>query len=352
MQVPLIFILLWILAKSAGFYAPWTHPLGYINLLTFSYMVQGSTESAGIIRMVAPHFALASALVVWSFASKNKPLAGPLAALLLLATPLYFHMTAQSHIDTMRIFTFLAVFIALYGHIQRPTFGTAIIVGLAVGLSHFTHSSGILTLPILIPLYLIISGLPVKKLATYLSVIVLLGVMIILPRWLDNLAVYGSLATDQVKVWAFPEVFFNEHIAATRQLVTTFNKIWYGILKGFSYPLQFGVGHYMLIVVLIWLTVQYKPHKNLNAIWREKRWLRPDPQIYSLWILAGFYGIVILSVLLGKDLIIKNGRYLLTIQPFVVLVVASTVAKFITIKFHSDANNQTPVHNPAPQTKS
>jgi len=320
-------------ALSGGFYAPLTHPLGYINLMTFANMLQGETVSAGIIRFIAPYYAMVSAIAIWGFASRTAALAGPLAALLLIATPIYFELSAQSHIDTMRIFTFMAAFIALYHHIKRPGFGSAIIVGLAVGMSHFTHSIGILTLPILVPIYLITSGVSFKKTVLYLGTIIVIGIALILPRWVVNISVFGSLVADQVKVWSIPEVYFAEYLAAVRQLVTPLDKIYFGLLKGFSFPSQFGVGYYLFVFALAWLIKERMPHKNIEKIWKERQFLRPEIVVFSLWVLAGFYGIVFLSILLDMDLIIKNSRYILTVQPFISVVIACVTAELLTKKF-------------------
>jgi len=314
-------------SKFGGFYSPLTHPLGYINLMTFGYMLQGSTDSAGIIKMINPYFVIASVIAIWSFAARKIALAGPIAALILISTPLYFEVSAKAHIDTMRIYTYMVAFFALYYHIKKPNFVTAIIVGLAVGMAHFTHSIGILTLPILIPIYLIVSGLSLKRTFLYLGTIIIIGLALIAPRWSINLATFGSIVADQVKVWSIPEVYFDEYLAAVRQLTTPLDKVFYGILKGFSYPEQFGLSYYIFALVVFWLVIKTRVHKNIKLIWQKKLFIKPDVVVFSLWVLAGYYGIVSLSAVLGMDLIIKNARYLLTVQPFIAIVVACILAE-------------------------
>lgn len=317
-------------AAAGGFYGPWTHLPGYVGLLSFGYMLQGGAESAGVIRLVAAWFAFAGAAGVWRFAASASPAAGPLAAFLFLSTPLYFDSAADAQIDAMRIFTFLAAFTCLHALVRRPSAGLAVIVGFAVGLSHFSHSIGILTLPILLPLYAIVSGRKVRPLLADAVLITAAGVVLVLPGWLRNLAVFGSLAADGTPVWAIPHVRFDEHVAVTRLLATPLEKIFNGVLRGWTEPGSFGYTYWFLLAgAVAWAVwaVTDRPRWRPRAALRNRAWLRPGPVGFSLWILAGFYGIVVLSVLLGTDTVIKNPRYVLTVQPFVCIAAAGMIAR-------------------------
>ena len=313
-------------AAAGGFYGPWTHLPGYVGLLSFGYMLQGGAESAGVIRLVSAWFAFASVVGVWRFAALASPAAGPLAAFLFLSTPLYFIVVAQAHIDAMRMFTFLAAFTCLHALIRRPSAALAVIVGFAVGLSHFSHSIGILTLPILLPLHAIVSGRKVRPLLADAVLITAVGVVLVLPGWLRNLSVFGALAADETPVWAIPHIRFDEYIAVTRLLATPLEKIFNGVLRGWTEPASFGFGHtywFLLAGAVAWAVTRWRP----RAAWRDRAWQRPGPVGFSLWILAGFYGIVVLSVLLGTNAVIKNPRYVLTVQPFVCIAAAGVIAK-------------------------
>ena len=317
-------------AAAGGFYGPWTHLPGYVGLLSFGYMLQGSTESAGVIRLVAAWFAFAGAAGVWRFAASASPAAGPLAAFLFLSTPLYFSSAAEAQIDAMRIFTFLAAFTCLHALVRRPSAGLAVIVGFAVGLSHFSHSIGILTLPILLPLYAIVSGRRVRPLLADAVLITAAGVVLVLPGWLRNLAVFGSLAADGTPVWAIPHIRFDEHVAVTRLLATPLERIFNGVLRGWTEPGSFGYTYWFLLAgAVAWAVwaVTDRTRWRPRAAWRNRAWLRPGPVGFSLWILAGFYGIVVLSVLLGTNAAIKNPRYVLTVQPFACIAAAGMIAR-------------------------
>ena len=317
-------------AAAGGFYGPWTHLPGYVGLLSFGYMLQGGTESAGVIRLVAAWFAFAGAAGVWRFAAAASPAAGPLAAFLFLSTPLYFSSAAEAQIDAMRIFTFLAAFTCLHVLVRRPSAGLAVIVGFAVGLSHFSHSIGVLTLPILLPLYAIVSGRKVRPLLTDAVLITAVGVVLVLPGWLRNLAVFGSLAADGTPVWAIPHIRFDEHVAVTRLLATPSERIFNGVLRGWTEPVFFGCTYWFLLAgAVAWAVwaVTGRTRWHPRAAWRNRAWLRPGPVGFSLWILAGFYGIVVLSVLLGTNTAIKNPRYVLTVQPFVCIAAAGMIAR-------------------------
>ena len=316
-------------AAAGGFYGPWTHLPGYVGLLSFGYMLQGGAESAGVIRLVSVWFAFASAAVVWRFAALASPAAGPLAAFLFLSTPLYFGSAAEAHIDAMRMFTFLAAFTCLHALVGRPSAALAVIVGFAVGLSHFSHSIGILTLPILLPLHAIVSGRKVRPLLADVVLITAVGVVLVLPGWLRNLAVFGSLAADGTPVWAIPHVRFDEHVAVTRLLATPLERIFNGVLRGWTEPAYFGYTYWFLLAAAVAWAVTGRPRRHLRAAWRNRAWQRPGPVGFSLWILAGFYGIVVLSVLLGTNAAIKNPRYVLTVQPFVCIAAAGVIAKWL-----------------------
>ena len=317
-------------AAAGGFYGPWTHLPGYVGLLSFGYMLQGGAESAGVIRLVAAWFAFAGAAGVWRFAASASPAAGPLAAFLFLSTPLYFSSAAEAQIDAMRIFTFLAAFTCLHALVRRPSAALAVIVGFAVGLSHFSHSIGILTLPILLPLYAIVSGRRVRPLLADAVLITAVGVVLVLPGWLRNLAVFGSLAADGTPVWAIPHIRFDEYLAVTRLLATPSERIFNGVLRGWTEPVFFGCTYWFLLAgAVAWAVwaVTGRTRWRPRAAWRNRAWLRPGPVGFSLWILAGFYGIVVLSVLLGTNAVIKNPRYVLTVQPFVCIAAAGMIAR-------------------------
>ncbi|MDP3459702.1 MAG: hypothetical protein Q8S09_10555, partial [Hyphomonas sp.] len=119
--------------STDGFIARWTHPLGYINLLTYSYLLQGTGETSFVARFIAPYFAFALTILLIAFAGFRRKVSGLLTSLFLLSTPLFYGLVVQCHIDPARIAAFTAAIAATWIAAQGPSGPRGLLAGLACG---------------------------------------------------------------------------------------------------------------------------------------------------------------------------------------------------------------------------
>lgn len=314
-----------------GFSAGWTHPMGYINLLVYSYLLQGPTDYSGISRYVAPYFAFAIVWIINAFAGYKSKIVGLLSAFLTLTTPLFYSLVVQNHIDATRISAFVAAIIAIWMVSRRPTNKFIILAGLACGMSMYSHSIGILTLPLAIPIY-IITAKP-AKLKRHIFVVISICVLAFLPlifRYVINLNVFGSMIADSVEMWTFPELNIDKTRTVERYMATPIDLVLNGAFAGFTKIKLFGFAYYLLSVILVVMAL-----RNLRSIGKLVGWLKSqswrqsdDPIYTSALVLLGYLGIMLLTISMGTDLAVKNPRYILTIQPFIIILSMLMVAKF------------------------
>jgi hypothetical protein len=335
-----------------GFYAPWTHPPGYSILLTLGYFIQGNTINAGIIRMCAPFCALFGLIALGLMGEFLKKGAGVIACLLWLLSPLYLHLIIQNHIDPVRIGAFVAS-VALSLHaMQHPHVRSVIALGIGAGLAHFTHSMGLLTLVLILPVFGVMArttllnriGLGALACGVALSVT---GINL-----LDNLRLYGSPVSDTPLIWNLPEIPIREYLEYSRGINGVYEKMLYGVFKGFSKFIDFGPLYWMALLMLVFLgghilwsedktalkdhgvkmgsrfTSQMLAHLRISLFATP---LSPSPVVFLAGIVAIFYLFLFSTLAIGSDLAIKNSRYLLTIQPLIALLAGVGFAFIATL---------------------
>lgn len=305
-----------------GFTASWTHPLGYINLLTYSYLLQGNTETSFVARFVAPYFAFALAFLLVAFAGFRRKVSGVLTALFLVSTPLFYGLVVQCHIDPTRIAAFTAAIAATWMAAASPSVWRGLLAGLVCGVSMFSHSIGILTLPIAIPIYVLLarrSQLWVHSLVTALMVIVPLLMLAL--NYSINFRVFGSPIADAVEIWTYPELGVEHSRLVTRMMETPVDMLFNGALMGFRKTDLFGPFYFVFLLAIgVWTWSIRSAWLNPIKALRQQQWrLADDPTPAALLVVIGYTGIMIITLLAGTDLAVKNARYILTMQPFLLI---------------------------------
>lgn len=304
-----------------GLFAPWTHPLGYVGLQVIARMLEGGGEQSLLISLFTPYFALTGALALAAIAGAGRPAAGPVAAYVMLATPIYFHLAVQAHIDVMRLAVFLCAFIAVWLVARRPALTLAVIAGVACGMSQFTHSIGFITLPLMLPLLAIISLGSFRETARNIGVILVVATAFVLLRLAINLSTYGVLIGDSAAVWEIEALRETEHRAVLRLLYTPFDVFVRAILRGWSDLPLFGYSYWLATIGMVGALIAWRRQiADVRGLVQRRIWQAPEPAMAAFIVVVGFFGMVLLSVAGGTDIIIKNARYLLTIQPMVAMI--------------------------------
>lgn len=321
-------------AATGGFISPWTHPPAFPGLLAFAMLVQNSTEAVGAGKFIAPWFVVATLVANARLAGSRWRSAGLLAAAFLLGTPDYFDLAVQCHIDVPRIAALLAAILAIKLAIERPTMRAALLAGVASGLSQFTHSIGFVTLPLVLVLFTFASlarGTPAGAILRTILIIVPVSLAFIAPQIARNLAIYGRVLQDNVPVWDLPFIRINEYLAATRMLNTWTDKVVFGALAPLFSLTAFGLAGLVALAGLctrVWVGVAHLRERGWAGLYTR---LGGDTYVLPAMVVCGFVGLALLSALAGSYLIIKNPRYLVTVQPFMALL----AGLFLTDLYHA-----------------
>lgn len=309
-------------AATNGFSARWTHPPGYINLLTYSYLLQGTGDTSLVARFVAPYFAFALTILVVAFGGFRRKVSGLLTALFLLSTPLFYGLVVQYHIDPSRIAAFTAAIAATWIAAKSPTVSLGLLAGIACGASMFSHSIGILTLPIALPIYFLMARRSsiVTHTLILMQMIVVPFLMLVL-NYSINLSVFGSPIADSVEIWTYPELGVEHARLVTRMMETPVDQLMNGALAGFRKPDLFGPFYFVFVLALcVWTWGTRNAWMRPIRTMREQSWRKDgDPAIIALLVVLGYTGIMVLTLVAGTDLAVKNARYILTMQPFILI---------------------------------
>jgi len=307
--------------QTGGFFGAWTHPPGYLGLLSWAYLANDGAPYGA--RVVSIYFSLVTLYAVWAFGIRRSPLHGLFCLLFTLIVPSTYVLGLISHIDPIRIAGLTIAGLSVYRLVFEPNMRNVLFCALIIGLAQFTHSIGILTSCLILPAYFICSDTKFLKKILHVGVLFGLSLVVILPDLFKNWQTFGSVIQDSAELWSLKELQIQELRDYNRRLSTTAERLYYGLLKGFSNPGVFGRS-YTLFTLLILGTSAYLIYKERTAFFKKLATLqffrKPQLHIYCLLIILGFYAMVILSMLVGSDIIIKNSRYFLTIQYFIAIV--------------------------------
>ena len=145
---------------TSGFYGPWTHPPGFVLLMSWLQLLQGDTFSAGAVKFMNVYFLAAGALLVFVYAGGSLRFRGAIAALLYATTPIILGEVFEHHVDVSRVAFWAGSFLAAAYWARRPALASSFLLGLLFGLGSFVHSIGLAALPIFAVLALIVAKGP------------------------------------------------------------------------------------------------------------------------------------------------------------------------------------------------
>ena len=305
--------------NQAGFFGPWTHPPLYVAALFLVEVIQGHASSPGAIRLIAPWFAIAAAGVVYSAGCLNARSTGLAAALIFLSTPLIFLGAASALLDSLFVAAFALIIAAIVGIDAKP-FARGLIVGATVGMALWTHSLSVLFVPLALAGLAIHRGLSgiralVHEWAGVVAASLLLGIW----HYLGNVALFGAPISDTPAVFALPSLHWADYFSINRGLNSAAAMLQYGILKGWFAVEAFGLTYWGLTVGFFFAAFGGGAAALASIVKQGTRAVpAPDGVIYLVFgVIAVYFAGAIVSVLIGVDLMVRNERYLLAIQPIV-----------------------------------
>ena len=306
--------------NSAGFFGPWTHPPLYVAAIYLVEVIQAHAHAPGALRLISPWFLLTAAGVVYSLGALIQREIGLASALIFLSTPLLFLGAATALLDALYV-SALALLVAVTCAINARPFVRGAIVGMVIGLGLWTHSVAILYLPLGLAGLVLYRGLSQPRaLAQEVFVSILLALLIGGWHYWDNIAVFGTPISDNPLVFALPSLHWDDYFVINRGLSTTAAMIQYGVFKGWFAAEAFGLTYWGFAAgfALLLLTGGLRPF--LRAVWSGTSSLGANGVLYfTISLMLVYLCGTILSVLLGLDIMVKNERYLLSVQALVAI---------------------------------
>lgn len=303
-------------AGRSGFYGPWTHPPLYVALIYVANALQGHADYPGALRLIAPWVATVSTLLVVTLGSQWSRFVGLLAGLIFLSVPLFFLGADSALIDALPVAGLTLVIAALVA-VQTSPRNHAVVVGLVVGLALWTHSQAVLFLPLALAGWFWRDGWKAWKQTVTVSLwIALCATLVGIWPYLKNVWLYGSLIRDNAAVWEIDPTGWREYFSLSRGLSSWPEIVQYGVFKGWFSLEAYSFAFWWMI--LGWI-----------ALWRgclsTAKALDPLARV-AAGVVGCYLAGVVVSVLLGLDLMIKNERYLLVLIPMVALFGALGIA--------------------------
>jgi 4-amino-4-deoxy-L-arabinose transferase-like glycosyltransferase len=309
--------------STSGFFGPWTHPPLYVSLIYLMQVIQGHADEPGFMRLIAPWFVACATFLVLALGSLISRVTGLVAAVIFLSTPLLFAGADSALIDALPVLGIGLVATAILCVEARPVVRGAII-GMALALALWTHSQAVLFLPLAVGAIALHNG--VRDLRSTVQESISLGGVAILfgiwPYW-RNQQIFGSPISDNPAVFALPSLDWQGYFAIGRGLDNWAAILQYGLLKGWFSFEAYGWSFWLMSLGAA-IAFKYLIRPTWRAIFSKGGREALDPSAQALWVslalIFGYLGVVLVSVLAGLNLMIKNERYMLVILPSVAIL--------------------------------
>jgi hypothetical protein len=272
------------------------------------------------MRLIAPWFFIAAALVTYAIGRGVSKLTAIFSSLFFLSTPLLFLGADSALIDSLTVcgFTLIIIFIIALKP-THPHFAVA--TGLVLGLSLWSHSQSILFIAITAFLFVLRRGFERKIQASILGLglMLLIGLAIGSAPYINNYLIFKSFISDNPAVFALPSLDWSGYFEFARGIDNTIAKIQYGLFKGWFSLEAYGFVFWFWTLGLV-LYIRTLASKSASEILKfgSNDYDICNRTLYVTFLCTVAYlAGVLLSILLGIDLMIKNERYMLVLVPLV-----------------------------------
>lgn len=313
---------------SSGFYGPWTHPPLYVALIYLAYVFQGNADTPGLMRLVAPWFALSATFLIYSIGRLSGRLAGIVSGLFFISVPLFFLGADSALIDSLPVAGFTLIFAAIVAQNYQPI-RYGLVVGGSLGIALWTHSQAVLFIPMALSAVILYNWRNGFH-HLFLEVIAILVTSFTIAAWpyVRNLFLFGSLISDNPAVFAIPELAWKEYFSISRGIDSWPNIIQYGVLKGWfaveAYSLVFWLMSAGILIYIIDLIEKSSRHMSLRDVFQSEPICRLSA---ALGAVGCYFAGVAASALAGIDLMIRNERYWLVLLPCAVIFSAEAIIR-------------------------
>ncbi|MCK6370093.1 MAG: hypothetical protein L6Q83_02005 [Gammaproteobacteria bacterium] len=308
--------------NAYGAYLPWTHPPLYPALLYLSHAMLNSADAIGLGRWVAPWFLASAAAFTFASGLWIGVRTALLASLLLVTAPLLFLGTAAGLIDALPV-SASAMLLAVACWVGGSSTRRSVVAGAALGVSLYTHSEAVLFVPLFAAVFAWRWGLhaPLRRLRE-LGLAALVMLLVAAWPYLRNLATLGVVVGDNPAVFQIAAQAWGDYFTIMRGIDLPAAVAQYGLLKGWFAPEAYGAVFWLMLLALARvLSVAFSGGFAAFVSGRVPVWSRG--MVAAILLIACYHAGVLVMVLAGEEILIKNERYLLVVLPAVALVVAS-----------------------------
>jgi len=275
--------------------APSSHPTAYHTFIA----ALGLSGMPILFHLIFNTVVAASILYIAGFARQPG-----FYILIFCGTPIFISQLVSKSIDPVWIsglqLGVLSIFIQCRNvrslgltttHFLLSLCSLAVAMALVVGF----HSTGLIGLVLLSASLLIVLRPSVQMLgAMFCSGLLAL---LISNQYLVNLRRYGSPVQDSAPVFDLPALEFATDLVIRRGLITTWDKLFNGALRGFTDYFAFGLVAWIALVSLVVLIYSSRKVHHQQFVYLQA--------VLFICLLLFFVS----SATLGVDLVIKNARY-------------------------------------------
>jgi hypothetical protein len=314
---------------QTGVYAPWTHPPLYVALIFLAYVLQGTAELPGLMRVIPLYCMLATLVLMSRLALRAKPgrrgvRMALLACIVFLATPLLRDMVGTASIDALPILGLTLTFAVACLYAQSPLAVRGWLAGIALGLSLWAHSSAILFPALAAVAVGAVRWAQRRPFALECGAVLAVGTLLGCPAYLRNVAIFGSPISDTPPVLTLGHLDWEAYFEAGREMAGLYDKMLLGVLRGWTDGQHYWLSFWLMTAGLALFV------RDLQRAGLDRDGGRPILFGAAALVLA-YHGGMLLSVIVGTTLMIKNARYLLSVLPFAALFAALALSRILEL---------------------
>ncbi len=312
--------------QTGGYFGAWSHPPTFMTMMSFPLWIDAISGANGggiALGLLGVWFAAFAALAIIQALGGVTRAAALLAGLIYLSTPYLYFLAVDNSIDPLRIFLTIPVLTFCALAKDRLTLGDYAFLGLLLGFGLAGHSLSIILIPVVVAILLFNQPGNWAGKAKSIAAVIVIGPIVVLPFYFKNVMTFGSLISDAPLLWQIEAFRYAEFVEIQRGLSSTYDKIFTGLLRGFSSLGLFGYAYWAFALATIGMVFFYA-----ESVWRQilnilQGLWQGNEQLYgSLFSIAAFYGMAVLLLLLDNTSLIKNARYMLTPHPFIAIATA------------------------------
>lgn len=307
---------------ETGFYATSSHPLGFLGLYVWAFLIQGGVSNVQIVSLITPFYVLFTLLALYGMCRGQAKGSFLFAGIVFMLTPVYYVQSSQLSIDAFRIYLMLSAFLWVVYCASKQELGFQDMIPLSVvaAASIYAHSIGMLfTLPFLMPiLFVLMRGAVRRKLALIMFASV---VALLIGGWrmLDNMMLFGVPVYDSLPVYDLENIHYREYVWFGNGMYTISDRIVHGLLRGFSKPRAFGFSYWLFAGFLF---LMMRRLLILRGSWRSAMM-----EVALILFVLGFMFTVALTLVLGMPVMVAGDRYMMTPQPWIAFGAGVLLAK-------------------------